>query len=154
MAIGPANSYLRALPLLLILLLTAGPVFAGWDDVARIGSGEKVEIEMRDAGPFRGTFISATADSLVMREKSTDRTFARAQIRQVSVYAPDRRIRRGLIWMSVGAGAGAGVGAVACLGCFGEGQGAKYAGPGAAVGAAIGALGFLAAPYKTVYKSK
>src|SRR5580765_8680975 len=110
MTIDSGNSRMRALPLLLVLFLTASPVSAGWEDVARIGSGEKVEIQTRDSGTVRGTFVSVTGESLVLRENSADRTLARTQIRQVQVYDSARRVRRGVIWMLVGAGAGAGVG--------------------------------------------
>jgi hypothetical protein len=54
----------------------------------------------------------------------------------------------------IGAGAGLGIGFAVCPQCSNEEAGAKNAGPGTGVGAALGALGFLTSPYRTVYEVK
>ena len=46
----------------------------------------------------------------------------------------------------------AGLGVAVCPGCANEGHGGKYVGPGVAAGAAVGALGFLTSPWRTIYK--
>ena len=56
------------------------------------------------------------------------------------------------LWFVENAGSGAGF--AACPGCANEGAGYKYVGPGVAAGAAIGALGFLSSPYRTIYNNK
>jgi hypothetical protein len=140
---------------LFVLLLAACAAFAaGWEGVERIPADQPIEVTTQDGTRTRATFVSATRDALVVREKSGERSIVRTEIRRVRVADPARRLRRGLIWTAVGAGAGAAAGAAVCPSCPNEGSGYKYVGPGAAAGAAIGALGFLSAPYRTVYRSE
>jgi len=140
---------------LLLLLLAASAAFsAGWDALQRIPANRKIEIITRDGKLTRADFLSVAGDVLAFRETSGERSLTRAEIRQVRVFDPGRRIRKGLIWTAVGAAAGAGAGVAACPYCPNEGHGSPYVGPGAAIGAGIGALGFLSSPYKTAYKSK
>lgn len=108
---------------------------------------------MRDGTATRAVFLSATADSLVVREKTGERSIARTDIRRVGVHDPSRRIRGGLVGTAIGVGAGAGIGFAVCPYCPNEGHGNKFIGPGVAIGAALGALSFLSAPYRTVYKA-
>ncbi len=117
--------------LLLILLVTASTLLADWTAVATIATGQKIEVSLRDGSTSQGTFVSASIESLIVKESSAQRTLAKTQIRQVRVYDPGRRIRRGLIWMAVGAGTGAGASAVACLSCANEDH-STYTGVGAA----------------------
>jgi len=140
---------------LLFLLLAAGAAFAaGWEAVQRIPPDQKIEVTTRNGTSTRTVFVSATADAIVVREKSGERSIARAEIRQVRVADPARRVRNGLIWTAVGAGVGAAIRAAICPSCPNEGHGYKFVGPGVAIGAGAGALGFLPAPYRTVYKIK
>jgi len=128
---------------------------AEWDSVARITEGQKIEVKLRDGAELKGTFVSATAESIAIRYKSGERSVDRVNVRQVRVYDPGRRTLRGVLWTAIGAGAGAGFGFAICPGCANEGAGAKYVGPAVAIGAAGGGvLGFLASPYKTIYKVK
>lgn len=100
-------------------------------------------------------FVSATAEALVVREKSGERSIARVEISRLRTLEPTRRMRNGLIGTGAGIGVGAAVGVAVCPHCPNEGHGYKYVGPGIAVGAGIGAaLGFLPKPYRTVYKNR
>jgi len=140
---------------LLLLLLSASAAFgAQWNAVQRIPADRKIEITTRDGARTRAYFVSAAGDVLAFRERSGERSLTRAEIRQVRIFDPGRRVRKGLLWTAVGAAAGAGAGVAACPGCPNEGHSSPYIGPGAAIGAGIGALGFLSSPYRTVYKSK
>jgi hypothetical protein len=140
---------------LLLLFLSAHLAFASdWAAIQRIPLDQRVEITTRDGTSTRAAFVSATSDTVVLREKSGERSIARAEIRKVRVADPARRLRTGLIWTAVGAGAGAAIGAAVCPYCPNEGHGYKYVGPGVAIGAGFGALGFLPAPFRTVYKNK
>jgi transposase len=77
------------------------------------------------------------------------------RVRELRVFDPGRKTHRGLLWTLIGAGAGAGASLAACIDCQGEGRAmTKYVPLGVAVGAAIGALGFLSSPYRTEYKSR
>lgn len=139
----------------LLLLLAACTSFgADWEAIRGIRASEKIEIVTRDGTRTRATFVSATGERLVMRDESGERSVARDEIRRIRVSDPARRVRMGLIGMAVGAGAGAALGVGVCPYCANEGHGGKFVGPAAAIGAGIGALGFLASPYRTIYKSK
>ena len=142
---------------LCLFLLASGLMFAAdWDAVRQIPAAQKIEVTERSGGGrLRATLVSATPDAIVVRESSGERSIPRADIRQLRVFDPGRRVRRGLLWTLIGAGAGAGASLAACVSCPGEGRGAgQYVPLGAGVGAAIGAIGFLSSPYRTVYKSR
>jgi hypothetical protein len=107
--------------LLLLLLLASGGAFAdGWDAMLQIPAGQKIEITTSDGVRTRSQFVSAAGDMIVVRERSSERSIARSEIRRVRVYDPGRRIRKGILWMAVGAGVGAVGGAAACCPSFGQ----------------------------------
>jgi hypothetical protein len=142
---------------LCLFLFASSLVFAAdWDAVQRIPAAQKIEVTERSGGGrLRATLVSAGRDSVVMREASGERSIPRADIRELRVFDPGRRTHRGLLWTLVGAGAGAGASLAGCVSCSGEGRDTKqYVPLGVGVGAAIGALGFLSSPYRTVYKSR
>jgi hypothetical protein len=134
--------------LFLLLLVSVAPLAAEWSDVMHLGAGERVEVRTKDGAKLRSEFVSATADSIVVRDK----TVQRAEISEVKVYDAGRRVRHGVLWTIIGAAAGAGLGFAVCPSCANEGHGGKYVGPGVAAGAGIGALGFLTSPWKRIYK--
>jgi hypothetical protein len=133
---------------LALLLVAVAPLAAEWGDVMHLAAGERVEVRTKDGAKLQSEFVSATADSIVVRVK----TVQRADISEVKVYDSGRRIRRGILWTIIGAAAGAGAGVAVCPSCANEGHGGKYVGPGVAAGAGIGALGFLTSPWKRIYK--
>src|SRR5689334_902793 len=142
---------------LCLFLLGSGLVFAAdWDAVQRLPVAQRIEVTERSGGSrLRATLVSASPDSVVVREASGERSIPRADIRQLRVFDPGRRVHRGLLWTLIGAGAGAGVSLAGCISCSGEGRNtAKYVPLGAGVGAAVGALGFWSSPYRTVYKRR
>jgi hypothetical protein len=140
---------------LLFLYLAASLAFsAGWEAIERIPPDRKIEVTTRDGTRSHAVFVSTTTEVLVVREKSGERSITRAGITRVRVVEPARRVRNGLIWTAIGVGAGASLGWAICPYCPNEGAGYKFVGPGMAVGAGLGALGFLPVPYVTVYKSK
>jgi len=140
---------------LLLLLLAASATFgAEWDAIQRIPADRKIEIATPDGKHTRANFVPAAGEVLAFREKSGERSLTRAEVRQVRVFDPGRRARKGLLWMALGAGAGGAIGAAACPYCPNEGHGYRFVAPGVALGAGIGALGFLSSPYRTVYRSK
>jgi hypothetical protein len=145
---------IKDMKLLLVLLAANLALAADWDTMRQIPTGQKMEIATRDGKNTRGTFVSLSGDAATIREPSGERSVPRTEIRRVRVYDSGRRVRRGLLWTAVGAGVGAVGGAAACPGCPNEGSGYKFIGPGIAMGAGIGALGFLSSPYKTIYKTK
>ena len=134
--------------LLLLLLVSAAPLAAEWNDVMRLAAGDRVELRTKDGAKLRSEFVSATADSIVVRDK----TVQRPEISELKVYDSGRRIRHGVLWTIIGAAAGVGIGFAVCPYCANEGHGEKFVGPGGAAGAGRGALGFLTAPWKRIYK--
>ena len=141
--------------LLAMMLLTAMTAFgAEWDSVMQIKESQKIELKTREGIKLEGTLISATAESIAIRHKSGEQSIGRADVLRVRVYDAGRRTRRGIVWTAIGAGAGLGIGFAVCPQCANEGAGAKYVGQGVAVGAGLGALGFLSSPYKTIYEVK
>jgi hypothetical protein len=141
--------------LCLWLFASSLAIAADWNAVQRIPATQKIEvIERSGSGRLRATLVSASPDSVVVREAAGERSIARADVRELRVFDSGRRVHRGLLWTLVGAGAGAGASLAACTSCSGEGrETTTYAPLGVAAGAAIGALGFLSSPYRTVYKS-
>jgi hypothetical protein len=142
---------------LLLFLFASSLVFAAdWDVVQRIPAAQKIEVIERSGGRHaRATLVSASLDTIVIREASGERSITRADIRELRVFDSGRRVHRGLLWTLVGAGAGAGASLAACSSCSGEGrETTTYVPLGVASGAAIGALGFRSSPYRTVYKSR
>src|SRR5437764_3590175 len=142
---------------LCLLLFASSLVFAAdWDEVQRIPAAQRIEVTVRSGGGrLRGTLVSASPDTVVVREASGERSIPRADICELRVFDSGRRAHRGLLWTLVGAGVGAGASLAACISCPGEGRDmAKYAPLGVGAGAGIGALAFLSSPYRTVYKSR
>ena len=127
---------------------------AGWEALQRIEVDQKIEVTARNGTRTRGVFMSASENTIVVREKSGTRSIARTEVRRVRIADPARRVRNGLIWTAVGAGAGAGIGGAICPHCANEGNAYQFIGPGVAIGAGVGALSFLSAPYRTVYQNK
>ena len=108
---------------LCLLLFASSLVFAAdWDAVQRIPAAQKIEVTERGGGGrLRATLVSAGPDTVVVREASGERSIPRADIRELRVFDPGRRIHRGLLWTLVGAGGGVGAGLLACLACPNEG---------------------------------
>ena len=143
------------LKLLLLTFFALHAAFAvGWDDVQRISSNQKIQVVVRAGNNLNATFVSAGPDSLVIRTKSGEQLIARPDIRIVRVADPSRRGRNGLLATGAGAAIGLAIGFAVCVYCSNEGNGAKYTVPLTALGAGVGALGFLGMPYRTVYRVK
>jgi hypothetical protein len=151
---GKFQDTVRDVRIALLFLLLTPVAGADWNAVERVDRGEKIEIQTRDGERRKATFVSATADSVVVRDGSGERSVGRGEVKQLWVHDAGRRVRRGVLWTLVGAGIGAGLGVAVCPGCGNEGNGGKFVGPGVAIGAGVGALGFLSSPYKRLYKAK
>src|SRR5436190_9534540 len=104
---------------LCLLLFASSLMFAAdWDAVQRIPAAQKIEVTERGGGGrLRATLVSAGPDTVVVREASGERSIPRADIRELRVFDPGRRLHRGLLWTLVGAGAGVGAGLAACAAC-------------------------------------
>ena len=135
-----------------VILLTATIAFCDdWDAVQRIAPDHKLEVVTK-RNRTRGIFVMADDTVLVLRHKSGEASIQRADIRRVLIADPAFRIRHGLLSVAIGAGVGLAVGVAICPYCANEGSPGKYTVPLTSAGAALGGLGFLPEPYRTVYK--
>jgi hypothetical protein len=138
----------------LVLSLGLPLAAAGWESVQRTAPNHALEVLTQEGARVRASFISATADSIVIRDSSGERSIERSSVREVRVHDPSRRTKMGILGTAIGAGAGFALGYLVCAHCVNENATYKYVGIGVAVGGGLGALGFLSAPYRTIYKSK
>lgn len=113
----------------IFLLSAIGGFGADWETVRRIPADQNIEVTTLIGQRTRGTFVSATADSVVIRGKSSESSFVQKDVRRVRVYDPSRRVRKGLMWTLIGAGLGAGAGVAACPYCPNEGHASPILGP-------------------------
>lgn len=141
------------------LILAAGLALPGappshWAAVEGIAPGTRVRVSETGRGKpeVSGTLVRAGANSIVVNSKTGERAVDRSAVRVIQVAAPQRRMRQGLIGVGVGTGIGLGLGLAVCPYCPNEGS-RRFEGIGAALGAGIGALGFLFTPYQTIYKA-
>ena len=140
---------------ILLLILAANVVFsADWEAVRRISPDKGIDVRTRDSETTRGTFVSANETVLVLRSKSGEQSISKDEIERVRVADPSRRTKTGLLTTAIGAGIGLGIGVAICPHCVNEGAAGMYTGPLTAIGAGVGATGFLSAPYRTIYKRK
>jgi hypothetical protein len=148
--------------LLCLLTITTG-AFAGdtqsWSNLRDLSPGKRIEIVRGGGKTVSGSFVSWSADSLTLRDKTQEISVARPDVLRV-------RERRGsaATWIGAGIGAGAGAG----IG-YGAGQsltnqsGGDFASltpavsaAGAVIGAAAGAIvgHFIGSRHSTIYRSK
>jgi hypothetical protein len=102
-----------------LLAQQTGPA-KGWDRV--IGSAPQAEIRatLVQGGSVRGSLVSASADSLVIRTAKGEQALARQDVRRAEVKRTGHRVRNMAIGLAVGAGGGAAI-AVAAHSCTGFG---------------------------------
>src|SRR5437868_5047139 len=107
-----------------LLLFASSLAFAAdWDAVQRISATQRIEVTERNGGGrLRATLVSASADAIVVRDASAERSIPRANIRELRVFDSAKRVHRGLLWTLVGAGAGGGASLAGCISCSGEGR--------------------------------
>ena len=78
---------------LCLFLFASSLVFAAdWDAVQRIPAAQRIEVTERSGGGrLRATLVSASPDTVVVREASGERSIPRADIRELRVFDPGRR---------------------------------------------------------------
>ncbi len=133
--------------------------WAGLGHTPAISAGVEIEARTTDNKRYRGKFISADDESLVMTTANGDRRLARATVSRVSVKKPGHRLRNLLIGLGIGAAAGLTLGAVADARCTGnciEGKRPLGKEAGTPLGALIGAIIGVALPtggWREVYRA-
>jgi hypothetical protein len=136
-------------------MIAASTLSAGWEELKTVPPAQKIEVSVRKGDTAKGTFVAASDTAIIVLENTGERSIARDEIRKIRVADPSRRLRNGLIGTSTGFAAGLAAGWAVCRHCANEGSAGKFVGPGAAIGAGVGATaGFLPAPWRTIYSSK
>ena len=76
-----------------LFLFVSGLVFAAdWDAVQRLPVAQRIEVTERSGGGrLRATLVSASPDTVVVREASGERSIARADIRELRMFDSGRR---------------------------------------------------------------
>jgi hypothetical protein len=70
---------------LCLFLIASGLIFAAdWDAVQRIPAAQRIEVTERSGGRrLRATLVSASPDTVIVREASGERSIPRADIREL-----------------------------------------------------------------------
>jgi hypothetical protein len=139
--------------LIVSLFLALALQAADWSGLAQY-SQQKVELRLTSGSRSRLLLVSASADSIIVRDNSGERSIPRAEVAELRLYDPAHHKRQSFLFTALGAAAGAGLGVAVCPGCANEGNGAKFVAPGAAAGAGLGALSFLSSSYRTIYRDR
>jgi len=108
------TSFSRVSILIPILSLTAAAqtLASKWDAVKMLASGTEIRVASGTAKPILGAVESVTDSELVvLKQRTGQQSFPRAQIMSVSVKGKDHRLRNALIGLGVGVGLGGGIGA-------------------------------------------
>jgi hypothetical protein len=132
----------RAFALLPILSLvaTGQALPASWDSVKMIAPGTEVRIGAVNSKPVQGKLESVADTTLVIKGEIGTRSFARPEIRSVSIKKKNHRLRKVLIGMGVGTAGGLGIGAAASNGCHQIACGAAETVIGGVIGLAGGVV--------------
>jgi hypothetical protein len=107
-----------------------------WEKLKQLNRGLTIKINLNDAKSYRGELRGSSDEEILVRLISGETTFARQNIRRVSVKGESHRLRNTLL--GAGLGAGFGLGVAGGLGGWGRVVGAIFfVPPGAGVGAII-----------------
>ncbi len=139
-----------------IFTLLTGRGFAqaevnSWENLARLGSGERIEVVDMKLKSFRGTFVSFSPEAISLRVRSNEVTVQRADVLRVSSRERTRRGKSVLVGLAVGVVVGAALGAAAIAsGGYGAEGAISFPIGFGLIGACIGA----AFPgYQTIYRA-
>jgi hypothetical protein len=133
-----------------------------WASLGRapaISTGTEIQVRTTGDKRYRGQFIAAVEDALIMHTASGEQRLARATVSRVSVKKPGHRLRNTLIGLGIGAAGGLTLGAVADARCTGncvEGNRPLGKEFGTALGALIGTIIGVALPtggWSEVYRA-
>ena len=125
---------------------------ASWDNLRRLGVGEKIEVVDMKLKSFRGTFVSFSPEAISLRVGSDEVAVQRADVLRVTSRERTRRGRNALIGLAIGAAGGLATG----LGIMEREPGYAGAVAGTTIlGAVVGAgLGAPFPGYQTIYRVK
>lgn len=141
----------------LLLGLVMAPLLHGveseWQNLARIQSGDRVQVVDQQMRSYTGKFVrfSETGIALLIADKEV--TVPKEDVYRVTVVSRGRgrHVLRGLL---IGTGVGLGIGAAASAPDSAKGSRGAIIGTGAILGAGIGSLvGVAKAPHIPIYRA-
>jgi hypothetical protein len=130
-----------------------------WTNVSGLQTGQKIQIVEMNSKKHSGTFVTVSNTAIAYQDAAGEQTIQKQDVRSVKLMENKHRLRNALLIGGLGAGVGAGIGAAEFHSCTSQsfciqpaGKGA-YAGIGAAVGFAGGAVvGALTPSHTTIYR--
>lgn len=154
-------------PLLYVAMALLGAPIHGqtsnaWENLGKtpvIAAGTEIEARTVDHKRYRGEFVAAESDTLVISTSGGEQRLPRASVSRVSVKKPSHRLRNTLIGLGIGVGGGLTLGAVADARCTGkcvEGKTPLGKLVGTPLGALIGTIIGVALPtggWREVYRA-
>jgi hypothetical protein len=128
---------------------------SSWDEVTRLPSGNVVRVTDKTGKQTKGSFVSASANAIVLSDKSSQVSIDRANVRRIEK-KPGHRVRNALI--GAGIGLAAGIAIDQTLGTILRNEAGEDAGARAltilAPTAIFGGIGALTGGYRTIYSTK
>jgi hypothetical protein len=132
---------------------------ASWTNLNGLQAGQKVQVVEMNSKKHSGTFVNVSNAAISYQDATGERTIQKQDVRSVKLMENKHRLRNALLVGGLGAGVGAGIGAAAFHSCNSQslciqpaGRG-SYAGIGAAIGFAGGAVvGALLPGHQTIYR--
>jgi len=121
---------------------------SSWQNVARLSTGQKIEVDRRNGGPLEGALVSVLDQAINLRTDQREVVIPRADVTRIRLRSTGHKV----LWigLAAGAGAGAGIGAGAGAGLANESGGdfeglkpvviGAWTAAGALVGLAIGSI--------------
>jgi hypothetical protein len=104
---------------ILSLMATGQILTSSWDSVKTIAPGTEVRVTAGNSKSVHGKLGSVTDNDLVVNPGAGPQSFARPEIRGVSVKKKGHRLRNTLIGMGAGTAAGLAIGGAETSGCKG-----------------------------------
>jgi hypothetical protein len=137
---------------LFLLLASAAALLAqadGWPLLRGINPGQVTHVHLLEGKLHSGGFISTTDANIVIRLRTGDQTFAKDQIKKVSVRKGSKRWRNAAIGAAIGA---ATIGILFAANDGGDADSSFIAGAIVAYGVIGGGIGALFPGYDTLYR--
>lgn len=129
-------------------------VSSEWQSLAKVQSGDRVEVVDQKVKTYTGKFVSFSEAGITLMSADKEVTIPKDDVYRVTVVSRGRgrHVLRGLL---IGTGIGLGIGAAASAPQSVEGSRAEVIASGTVIGAGIGALvGVAKAPHLPIYQAR
>jgi hypothetical protein len=104
--------YIRSIILSAVLLFVSAPIYSqDWPAVSGLKPGTRIYLTAKNGSEFKGKFISASDDAVVINVKGRSASVARNDVLTIHLARRGSILKRAFIGAAAGAGLGVGVGA-------------------------------------------